>query len=682
MQNYLNKVQDIQNDIVQSADNRTEAQQVFDRGLELHQSGKFAEAIVCYKKSLEFTPKNIFALGNMGSALASKGELEQAIISYQKAITIKPDYWLAQNNLGYIFYIQGRLEEAVALFNKSIVNNANFDKAHFNLASALQKQGKPDAAIQSYKQAIIINPNYAEAHYMLGTVLQNQDKFKEALLNYQKALAINPKSSDALNNIGVMLQQSGKLDEAIVHYEKAIEIKPDFAQVYYNLGYAKQKQGKLEEAILYHQKSILLNPNLSDAHYNLACALQEQGKYEEAIISYKRALTINPDFVGAHNNIIFCTDLYSPVDSDLFQREREAWNKQYAEPLRSCWPSFNNQQDPDRVLRIGYVGADFVNHSAAHIFGPMILLHDADNFEIYCYAGNSADDDLTQQFREKATGWLSTPKIDDAELATAIKKDGIDILVDLAGHTTGNRLLTFARKPAPIQISAWGYPHGTSMEAMDYIFADDIFIPISERSKYTERIIDLTCVIHLNSTLDFPEIKNLPASKNGYITFGAFNRIDKYSHELYELWAEILKQTPTAKLLIKTGKKYSSNLNEEIKTIFNNLGVEQNRLILMGKSSRTEHLAAHNKVDIMLDPYPHNGGMTTLDSLRMGVGVLTCEGLTRCPTTASILNVLGLNEWRATDKEDYVKKALEFANAIPTLETLRHELRNRFDKSV
>jgi protein O-GlcNAc transferase len=277
---------------------------------------------------------------------------------------------------------------------------------------------------------------------------------------------------------------------------------------------------------------------------------------------------------------------------------------------------------------------------------------------------------------------LSTSQLDNAGLVEQIRQDGIDILVDLAGHTTGNRLLAFARKPAPIQITAWGYPHGTKMDAIDYLFADPIFIPLSERNKYIEEIIDLPCVIHLNSGIGFPEIKSPPVCKAGHITFGAFNRIEKYSNSVYTAWAEILHRVPTAKLLIKSKSLNSLDNINILQTIFQDKGISPKRIIFMGSSPKQDHLKSHEKIDIMLDPYPHNGGMTTLESLRMGVPVLTCEKMTRCPTSASILHVMGLDEWRAGDEKDYIEKAVEFANDIPTLRNLRKQLRSRFDESV
>ncbi|MBF0382286.1 MAG: tetratricopeptide repeat protein [Magnetococcales bacterium] len=682
IQTVFDKIMANANGNSQEETDLAKAKRFFSQGAALHKAGKFKEALVQYKNCLCLKPNDISSHCNMGSVFVNLGELDQAVASFQRVIEIKPDYIEALNSLAHIYLLQEKIDKAVEVLKKSIAIKNDDELAHFSLASALQQMGKLDAAQASYRQAIKINPDNSDFHYKLGALLHSQEHFLEALKHYQKAIEINPSFADAYNNVGVILQRVGKFDEAVINYKKAIQIAPDFAQYYYNLGYALQKQGKIDEAVNNHKKSIELDPNLCEAHYNLAFALREQLKYKEAIDSYKKVIALNPKYVDAFNNIIFFTDLYYPIDSDQFQKEREAWNKLYAEPLRSSWPTLNNRADPNKILRIGYVGADFVNHSASHIFGSMILDHDPEKFEIYCYAGNKVEDDLTKKFKQKAAGWLSTTKMDDVQLSAAIQKDGIDILVDLAGHTIGNRMLTFARKPAPIQLQAWGYPHGTAMAAMDYILADEIFIPHSQRSNYKEQIVDISCVIHLSADIEYPLIEMPPVCHNGYITFGAFNRIEKYNYELYKTWAAILKRIPTAKLLIKTGKKFTAKPNSKIEAIFAELGVAKNRLEFIGKSPKFEHLKALNRVDIMLDPFPHNGGMTTLDSLRMGVPVLTCEGNTRCPTSASILNVLGLDDWRALDDLDYIKKACEFAGQISTLKQLRQDLRSRFDKSA
>ncbi|MBF0382092.1 MAG: tetratricopeptide repeat protein [Magnetococcales bacterium] len=625
-----------------------EAHSYLQNGVTYHQHGNFVKAIAFYKKCLGIQPDNIAAMCNLGGALQITGALDDAAAVLQKAISIKPDYAGAYNNLGQVKQDQGLLDEAKICFQKAISFNPSFVQAYNNLGNMQQMDANLDRAVACYQKAISLQPNFAQAY----------------------------------NNLGNVLREQGHLDLAVENLQKAISLQPGYAEAYSNLAYAKQEQGKLDEAIANNQKAISLDPDFAEAYSNLGAALKDKGRLEEGIQNFRKAISLKADLIDAHNNLIFCIDAISQATSDMFCLERQNWAKIHAEPLKALWQPHSNKPEPHRKLRIGYVGADFRQHSAANIFGPMLINHNRDKFSIFCYAGNSEEDELTAKFKSVATKWVNTSRMTDEELAAIIRKDEIDILVDLAGHTKGSRLLTYARKPAPIQVTAWGYPHGTGMEAMDYLFADPIFIPVSQRKKYSENIIDLPSVIHLNSDIVFPEPKPPPACQVGYITFGAFNRIVKYNEAVYALWSEILQRIPSAKLLIKTATLDLEKRRQEVVSNFKIHGILPERLILLGKTSKQEHLAAHHLVDIMLDPFPHNGGMTTLESLRMGVPVLTCENMSRCPTSASILNQLGLDEWRAINGADYLKKAIGFADDIQVLQHLREELPKRFVTSV
>ncbi|MBF0445157.1 MAG: tetratricopeptide repeat protein [Magnetococcales bacterium] len=654
----------------------------FNLGTSLYPLGRIGEAIDSYQKAIAIMPNNAQVHYHLGLALLGEGSLDKAVLSFQKAIESNPDYVESLSELGYTQHLLGLSDLGAESLKRAISIQASYVNAHYNLGVIHQAQGKFTAAISSYKNTIALTPEFFNAHYNLGVIYQAEGKIDDAILSYKNTLAIKPDYPQAHYNLGVVLQIKRQIDAAILSYKSAIAIKPDYAQAHSNLGAALQEQGEHEEAIISFKKAIEIEPGLTEAHYNYAFALQEQGKYVEAVARYQQTLICEPGYVQAHNNLIFCADLMPEVNSELCYAHRENWNKIHAEPLKALWPTLTNSPEPNRKLRIGYVGADFQHHSAAHIFGPMLLNYDRKNFAVFCYAGNTIEDGLTESFKANSTGWLSTSRIDDARLAEIIKNDAIDILVDLAGHTKGNRLLTFARKPAPIQISAWGYPLGTSMSAMDYLFGDSFFIPLADRHMYTEQIIDIPCAIHLKSATNFPPVTEPPVLKSGYITFGAFNRLEKYNDEVYTLWAEILNLIPNAKLLIKTAKLDSPLRIAEVEIFFSRKGVANNRLILLGKTSHEEHLKAHGLIDIMLDPFPHNSGMTSLESLRMGVPVLTCEKKIRCPASSAMLHILGLDEWNTQDTRQYIAKAVKFAADIEQLKVMREQLRDRFDASV
>ncbi|MBF0382093.1 MAG: tetratricopeptide repeat protein [Magnetococcales bacterium] len=712
---YLKTILDDVNGNLASDVNGEKAKDLFDKGVALQQNGRLQEAVKAYQDCLLLHPDHIGVLSNMAVALQKQGKLDEALTVCQKAISLRPDFASAHFNLAVILQEQGKLQEAksslktvisiepdnsrgyynlgvvygdlkdidqaIAYYKKTIELQPGFASAHFNIGVLFQQKGRWQEAINSYRKAIAIDPDRAEIHYNLGIALQAHGKPAKAVESYQTAIAIKPDYPEAYSNLGHAKQELGSLDAAVKDLKKAISLNPDYLEAHYNLGVTYQEQEKFSQAIASFNKTLAIKPDYVDAHYNIGCVLQEEGKYSQAAVSYQSAIDLKPDYVTANDKLIFCTDLYTDAKTDIFKTEREKWNIRHAQPLQSLWSPCTNSPDPSRQLRVGYVGADFLHHSAAHIFGPMLLNHNPDNFKVFCYAGNDEEDELTAQFKEKATGWFRTANVDDDQLAAKIREDEIDILVDLAGHTKGNRLLVFARKPAPIQITAWGYPHGTNMAAMDYLFADRFFIPQNERHKYSEEIIDLPCVIHLKPDAGFIPVVDPPAIQNGYVTFGAFNRLEKNNEEVYELWAEILNKLPTAKLLIKTVKLDSKERVTEIIAFFQTKGVGKDRLQLMGRTSREDHIKAHQLIDIMLDPFPNNSGMTSLESLRMGVPVLSCENLIRCPASSSMLHILGLDQWRTKDKQEYVAKAVKFASDIVMLKQLRWQLPDRFEKS-
>ncbi|MBF0444917.1 MAG: tetratricopeptide repeat protein [Magnetococcales bacterium] len=654
----------------------------YNLGISLYGLGRLDEAVNAQKKALSIHPNYAEAYNSLGNVLIELKKLDEAIEYLQKAIEIQPKYAYAHYNFANALFEQGKLDNAISCYQKAIFLKPGFADAHNNLGIVLQEQNKHKKAVSCYQKAIAINPDFADAHSNLGSALREIGQLDAAIISCQKAIAINPGFADAYCNLGNAQLKFGNLNEAVASFEKAIVLKPDLATAYYNLGVVFHKQIKFAKAILCNQKAIAIQPGFANAYCNLGFILTDQSRYDEAVKFYKKAMAIEPDNASIHSNLILCIDLFSDVTSDLCYTERKKWVKQHVEPIQPFTEPFENIPNPTKKLRIGYVGADFLYHSAAHIFGAMLLNYNANEFEIFCYVGNTEEDKLTAQFKEKATSWQLIAAMDDAALADKIKQDGVDILVDLAGHTKGNRLLTFARKPAPLQVSAWGYPLGTNMTAMDYLFSDPFFIPVSKRGDFTEKVIDLPCVIHMLADTPFPEVIDPPACDNGYVTFGAFNRLEKYNDGVFTLWAEILQRIPTAKLLFKTVRLDSPTEAARIVQIFQNLGITQDRLVMIGKTSREEHLKAHGKIDIMLDPFPHSSGMTSLESVRMGVPVLNCETKIRGPISSAIMHILGEDEWRCVDEAEYVAKAIKFANDIQYLKTLRYQLQDRFDESV
>ncbi|MEN6628026.1 MAG: tetratricopeptide repeat protein, partial [Sulfuricella sp.] len=516
-----------------------------------------------------------------------------------------------------------------------------------NLGTTFNEQGKLDEAVACYRKALALNPDFAGSHYNLGITLKAQNKLDKALTCFKKTIVLQPNLAEAHNNLGITLHDLGKFEDAVVYFQNAIALKPDYAEAYCNLG-------------------------------NLLCAM---GKMTEAVVCYRTSIKIKPG--KAHSNLIFALDLMSEADTPTLQGERRKWGEIHADPLTVEQRPHTNIPDPERRLRIGYVSADFRQHSAATAFGAMLVKFDQARFDVIAYSNTANEDQYTQMFRQSATHWRNIVGLTDEAVAELIRQDGIDILVDLSGHSAGNRLLAFARKPAPIQVTAWGYPSGTGMQAMDALFADAVVIPPGERQLYLEDVRYLPNLIGYFNPEIFPAVAALPALSAKIVTFGSFNRLAKVSLETFDLWTRLLAALPDSRLLFKSSEFDSPAARDRVSRHFTEAGIAPERIVILGKTTWHEHMRAYNRIDIALDPFPHSGGTTTLEGIMMGIPTLTlrrpCFG---GRASASILTTLGMTDWVAETPEQYIAIAVEKTRDLEALATFRQQLRSRFTSSV
>ena len=431
-----------------------------------------------------------------------------------------------------------------------------------------------------------------------------------------------------------------------------------------------------------YRTALALKPNYAEAHNSLGVALQGQGKLDEAVASYRQALALMPDFASAHSNLIFALDLMMGLDTSALQAERRRWGEVHAAALFGA-PSFDNTPDAERRLRIGYVSADFREHSAAVVFGAMLVKFDAAAFEVFAYSNSTKEDAHTRLFQQSVTCWRKIVGLSDEAVADLIRRDGIDLLVDLSAHSGGNRLLVFARKPAPIQITAWGYSGGTGMKAMDVFFADPVVVPPDEKRFYAEEVRYLPSAVGAFFPNPFPAVNALPALSAKGVSFGSFNRLAKVSGEAYKAWAQVLLAIPASTMVLKASELDDTGTRDRVIEHFIQAGVDPERLTLLGKSSWSDHMAAFNRIDLSLDPFPQGGGVTTLEGLMMGVPLVALRGTTLgARGSASFLSTLGLSDWIAETQAQYVEIAVHKAQNLSALAELRQQLRPRFTASV
>jgi len=617
-----------------------------------------------------------------GDEFLARGDSGRAAECYRKSADACPLDAEVQYRLAALLRANGQAAEAIESFRNALELNPLFEAAYYDLANVYFEHGDIDAARETMQEAITRIPGIAPFHYFLGYVCKAQNDLDAAAASYRQALATKPDYPDVLSNLGIVLREQGNLDEAVACYLQALALQPNNADLHYNLANALKDQNKLVDAVDSYRRALALKPQFVAAHYNLGNALQPQGKLHEAIASYRRALDLKPDHYDAHCNLVFTLDM-SPEESTASQQaERRKWDAAHAAHLIDG-RLYANDPDPERRLRIGYVSADIRQHSAVFAFGPMLARFDPDWFDVFAYSNSAIEDDITRKLQLSVTYWRAIVGESDEAVAELIRADGIDILVDLSGHSAGNRLRVFARKPAPIQVTAWGYAASTGMRAMDVFFADRVVVPPEEKELFVEEVRYLPCVVGYFRPQGFPDVNELPALKAEGITFGSFNRLAKVTEATYDVWAQVLREIAGSLMVIKAGELEDGATRERVLGHFRAAGIGDERIELLGKSSWEEHMAAYNRIDIALDPFPHGGGVTALEGLLMGVPMVTL----RCPTiagrlSASILTTLGLEDWVAETAGEYVALAQRKTWDLAGLAQLRNELRGRFMASV
>ena len=643
--------------------------------------GRLAAAVGQYQEALRLKSDYADAHLNLGNALQAQGRLAAAVAQYQEALRLKPDYVEAYNNLGKALKEQGQLAEAVRQYQTALRLNPDFIDAHLDLGNALLDQGQLAAAVAQYQQAIRLKPDLAGAYTNLGNALREQGQLAEAVTQHQEALRLKPDYVEAYNNLGNALREQGQLTAAVVQYQQALRLKPDYADAYNNLGVALNEQGQLAAAVVQYQEVIRLKPDYAEAHNNLGNALKDQGELNEAVACFRRTLELKPDYVGAHSNLVYTLTFCPGYDAQTLYEEHRQWNQRHAAPLVKSIQSHRNDRSPDRRLRIGYVSPDFRSHPVGRFLLPLLTAHDHGSFEIFCYASVRIPDTITDRCRAQADGWRHVLGLSDEQVAEAIRQNHIDILVDLTMHMADNRLLVFARKPAPVQVTYLAYCGTTGLNTIDYRLTDPYQDPPGRFDQfYSEQSIHLpktlACYQPIGQT---PCANRLPALKAGYVTFGSLNNFCKVTAATLAAWRKLLQEVPQSRLLLhsQVGKH-----RDQVSSFFAEQDISPDRLMFVGKVPMAEYFGIYERLDVALDPFPYGGGTTTCDALWMGVPVVSLAGQTAVGRGGvSILSNVGLPELVADDAKQYVDIAVELAQDLSRLSELRASLRDRMQAS-
>jgi protein O-GlcNAc transferase len=548
-------------------------------------------------------------------------------------------------------------------------------------ARQCRERGDADGAVAVLHSIVEREPENAGALNNLGLLHSEKGDFEQAAAAFRQALAIQPDLFEAHAGLGIVLQRQGNLDAAKTSYCEALRIRPDAADVHFRLGTIMRAWDRLARAAACFRNALRFAPGNVRALCNLGEALQAAGEIEESEKYFQKAIDAAPQDNSAWSNL-FISMNYNPLHSpqEIFDVHCR-WGASVAKKYPGQSFSDHNK-DPERILRIGYVSADFCRHPAASFLEPLFKNRNRSGFEMFCYSQGKIHDDKTDEFKRNADRWIDIREMDDDAVEAAVRRDAIDILVDCTGHMADNRLPLFARRCAPIQISWIGYPNTTGLATMDYRFTDAVADPPGEKKLFTEELVRLDgCFCCYSSPPATPPVASLPASANGFVTFGSLHSIARLNSAVVALWAAVLKSVPASRLLI-----FRTTLNQEIigrlTENFRAGGIGPERVDFLHEVPSEGHLALYNKIDILLDTFPWSGHTTACEALWMGVPVITLRGNRHAGRmVASVLTCLGVSEFIAENENEFVSIAELTASNIKDLSRLRTGLREKMRPS-
>ena len=599
---------------------------------------------------------------------------------YKEILNIDPDHFKSIHLLGTLSAQIKNFDQAKKFLERAIEIKNDYSETHYNLGNVLIELGEIQKAINCFKKVIKITPDNADAHNNLGNLLKELGKIHDAESCYKKAIQINPNYTNAYNNLGSIFQKYKDFQEAIRLYEKTIQLNPNFASPYNNLGLIFHELEEYQKAINSYEKAMQIDPKYVDAYYNLGRLFEELKEFEKAIRYYQKAIEIQPNHPYANSNLLFhiCWSNNNKEYLIIAKKYYEAIQKYDEKGLT------NIKTSNEKILKVGFVSADFKEHSVVFFLLDTFKYLRKKKIKLFAYSNNSHEDDFTKLIKQNVDNWVSIVNKTDKDLINLIRKDNLDILFDLSGHTANNRLAVFKNRCAPVQAAWCGWLASTGVKEIDYIIGDKYATPLSDQSKFTEKIYQLKkiwqCSSIPNLDLKLPIIKK---NNEKYVTFGSFVNIIKVNETVINIWSKILNQISNAKLFLKCGAFDIPEVRKKFIKKFDNNKVNKNQLIIEGKSSRTKYLDCYNKVDIVLDTFPISGGTTSFEASYMGVPILTKinENSFWFRTGESINQNLNMSDWIAKDENDYVQKAVKFSENKNHLNNLKTELRNSALKS-
>ena len=612
----------------------------------LRAQSRGAESMDMYKKAIQLKPDYVEAIGNLASLCLSENRLDEALFHCKKALALKPDYAFVLYNMGAIHELQSKFQDALSYYEKALSFKPDIAFALSGVGRMLQRSKKPNEAFDYFKRSVVIQPT-AEAYAHMGEILQDSPRKREAEEYYKIALSLKPDNPEYLNNLGGIYSCMERFRDAYNCYKRVLDIQPD-------------------------------NPATLN---NMASSLKAFSQLDEAIACHIRSLELRPKHAPTYTNLLLAMVYSSSVTAEQLFKKAKEFGEFVADPLLKNY-KFDNHLISDRKIRIGYVSPDFRAHSVNYFFEPLLNNHNRDDFEIFGYSNVEKPDAVTNRLQSKFDCWRDISELDDDKAADLIHEDKIDILIDLAGHTGRNRLLVFARKPAPVQATWLGYPATTGVKAIDYRIVDGYAAPEGAAENFSieklYRLPEIFCCYSGRPNKP-PVIDHPPFDDNGYITFGCFNNFAKVTDDVLAVWGQILHKVPNSRLMLEIGGL--DEFHDDLMHRLGRIGLPADRLVLLQKRPENQYVL-YNKIDIALDPFPCNGGTTSMDTMWMGVPMISLAGdsfVSRMGVT--ILTNAGLPQFIANTKDEYIEKAITLAQDKSMLRAVRQGMRGRVEAS-
>lgn len=649
----------------------------------LQQSGRSEAAEEVLLRALELDAGSLHSLDALGRLYRETGRLELAREVLHKAADLAPDDPERWINLGVVVQELGFSEEAEQSYRRALAKNSQHAQAQFNLGVVLQQAGRLDEAVERFQIVRKLAPAYVQAHVNCGNALRDLGRVSEGEDCFRDAIKVAPTDHAGYLNLGFSLEDCERNEEAIASYRRGLVCSPDNETLRVSLARVLGSVGRVTESLAISDALLELNPENGPALVCRSVALYALGRARESQDALKQALEIDPGNSGGRSAMLFQMSELSDTSPEELFAEHRRFGEILEAPYRKNWPIHDNLKQSERSLRIGFVSADLRDHTLAFFAEPILAeLAKFPDLSLHAFHNHAIEDDTTAVIRKSFKHWHRIAGLPDKAVFELIQNNGIDILIDLSGHTRGNRLDVFAQKPAPVQASWIGYPGTTGMKSIDYYLGDRFFLPQEQfAGQFSEALVHLPSTASFRPFRGAPAVNALPALSNGFVTFASFNRPSKISQHVVQLWSRLMRGVPGSRLIL-AGLAGGDRTRILVQS-FADYGIEKERLLPLPRMVHESYQALHHKADMALDTFPYAGGTTTLHALWMGVPTLTMDcGKPASRQGAFSLGHVGLEQFVVGNEDDFVIRGCSLAADLSGLAEIRANLRTRFAESA